>query len=108
MGKCVKCGVQYCDCPSDGICSNCQYPPIQRNENETGQRCEYSVETLQQWDAIISCAMNKELMDRKVLNVHLGYIRSELSITNSQCRFRKNLQEAELVVMNLLMMNSEC
>lgn len=103
MGKCIKCGVIYCDCPSDGICPSCEVAAFSTNAPSSTQNCEYSRETLLEWDKILSCALTDPKQDIRAINVHLGYVRSSLNIHNDYCRFRPQLQSAELAIQNLLL-----
>lgn len=117
MGNCLRCGVKYCNCPSDGYCDKClgimfgessgkQITP--RQPNETTPNCKYTRKILDNYFNVLTCISKNPASISKLgltatnVNYYLSYTKSGLNIDSDYCRFSKVLDAVTPIVQNAL------
>lgn len=117
MGKCLKCGVKYCNCPSDGYCDKClgvmfgetakTNMPVRQPNASTGN-CKFTRKILEHYQTVLSClskkpaAMSKLQLNQNDLATYLSYNQSALNIDNDYCRYSRMLDKITPIVQNAL------
>jgi hypothetical protein len=112
MGKCIRCGVQYCNCPTDGICPNCTEKEYEERTGkkvvpvsyiQSNPKCGYTVDKLQVLKercegSSASLTYLKIGMTQPQMNDLLSYILSAWNYRSNPCMFINDLARIESFV----------
>jgi hypothetical protein len=115
MGKCIYCGVKYCDCNTDGVCGNCAIgvnsgvtltneqimnsASYQNNVSICGRTLDDLQRLKNKMDCAVASAAFVQLgFDTAKINTIQSYILSAWNYRSDPCLFNRQLSEVESAV----------
>jgi hypothetical protein len=115
MGRCIRCGKIYCNCPTDGICNECALKMSQSSSTTqiaTNNPCGITVEDIDKWKVRVECMLSSGAgqaigLGYVQVNTMYSYVLSMWNYRNTPCMFSQFIPQIQSF-MQLLDINNLC